>query len=135
MKALLVIAAIVMVAGSALAGELSWKQDYDKALIDAKAGKKLVMVDVYTDWCGWCKKLDRDVYTDKHVQELVAKDFIPVKINPEKTAYNRRIADKFGVRGYPHILFLDGDGKKLGEISGYVPADEFAKRLERAASK
>ena len=135
MKALLVTAVVLTVAGSAFASAVNWKQDYDKALADAKQNKKLLVVDVYTDWCGWCKKLDKDVYTDKRVQELIAKDFIPVKINPEHGSRNKQLAEKFGVRAYPHIVFLDGDGKKIGEISGYVPADEFAKRLEHAVSK
>lgn len=114
---------------------LDWEHDYDKALEKAKKDKKVVMVDVYTDWCGWCKKLDKDVYGDAKVSEKLSKDFIACKINPEKSAQNRKIADKFGTRGYPHIVFVNGDGKKISEIGGYLPAKEFLKQLEKITEK
>ena len=92
------------------------------------------MVDVYTDWCGWCKKLDRDVYADAKVSEKLAKNFVAVKINPEKTSRAAQLAKQFGTRGYPHIVFVNGDGKKIGEIRGYVSANEFLQRLDKVAS-
>ena len=63
---------------------VDWEHNYDAGLERAKKDKKLVMVDMYTDWCGWCKKLDRDVYADAKVSEKLARNFVAVKINPEK---------------------------------------------------
>jgi thiol:disulfide interchange protein len=120
---------------NAWAGPVSWENNFDQALAKAKAGKKLVMVDIYTDWCGWCKKLDRDVYTNAHVEEKLAKEFVSVKLNPEKGAGNAQLARQFGTRGYPHIVFTDADGKKVAEIRGYIAADVFLKQLEQLTAK
>jgi thiol:disulfide interchange protein len=120
-----------MVAASARAESVNWQADFDKAVASAKKDGKLVVVDLYTDWCGWCKKLDRDVYSDPKVIQKLAKDFVAVKINPEKTARARQLAQQFGTRGYPHIVFVNGDGKKIDELGGYVPAVKFLEKLDK----
>jgi thiol:disulfide interchange protein len=119
----------------ARAGSVDWERNYDQALEKAKADKKLVMVDIYTDWCGWCKKLDQVVYKDKAVEEKLGKDFVSVKINPETNAKGAKLVKEFGTRGYPYIVFTDAAGKKIAEIRGYVPAAEFLKQLEQLTAK
>lgn len=114
---------------------VNWENNYDTALLKAKKEQKLVMVDVYTDWCGWCKRLDKDTYGNKEVETKLSKNFIAVKINPEKSAKNASLAKEFGTRGYPHIVFLDAAGKKLSEIGGYLPAGDFLKRLDKVAEQ
>jgi thioredoxin-related protein len=119
---------------SAWAG-VAWEQNYDAALAKAKKENKLVMVDVYTDWCGWCKKLDKDTYSQKDVEAKLTKEFIALKINPEKSAQNKQLAKQFGTRGYPHIVFLDAAGKKLSEIGGYLPPKDFLMRLNEVTEQ
>lgn len=114
---------------------VNWENNYDTALLKAKKEQKLVMVDVYTDWCGWCKRLDKDTYGNKEVETKLSKNFIAVKINPEKSAKNASLAKQFGTRGYPHIVFLDAAGKKLSESPGYMPADKFLKRLDEVTEQ
>jgi thioredoxin-related protein len=135
MKTYVAILTTMLMATGLLAKELTWETDYEKALTTAKNSNKIVMVDVYTDWCGWCKKLDRDVYSNNAVQEKLANGFVAVKINPEKSGKNRQFAQKHGTRGYPHIVFLDVSGNKIDEIQGYLPADRFTAALERVAQK
>ena len=135
MKAFGMIVAAVMTAGVVMAGEVKWEKNYDDGLAQAKKESKLVMVDVYTDWCGWCKKLDKDVYTQKEVGDKLAKDFVAIKLNPEKSAKNKKIVSGFGVQGFPTILFLNADGKEIGRIGGYVPADKFVKQLDEISKK
>src|SRR5258706_6332882 len=106
--------------------DVKWEHSYDTALETAKKEKKLVMVDVYTDWCGWCKRLDKEVYSDKTVTEKLNKSFVALKINPEKSQKNAKLSKQFGTKGFPHIVFLDTTGKKIHEIGGYVPADAFS---------
>jgi uncharacterized protein YyaL (SSP411 family) len=57
----------------------SWNEGYPRALKE----KKILLVDAYTDWCGWCKKMDRDTYTNPEVLKLLNKYFVTVKFNPE----------------------------------------------------
>ena len=114
---------------------VDWGHDYDAALEKAKKDKKLVMVDLYTDWCGWCKKLDKDTYSDKDVAAKLAKDFIAVKVNPEKSQRNAKLAKDFGTTGYPHIVFVDASGKKVSEIGGYLPAAQFLEQLNKISEK
>ncbi|MEO6938565.1 MAG: thioredoxin fold domain-containing protein [Candidatus Kapaibacterium sp.] len=125
--------------GSALrASESEQFVPFEKALSDAKTQNKLVLVDVYTDWCGWCKKLDRDVYPSAEVQKELKTYFTATKIDAESQAvhfYNgkqlteRQLAAGWAVSGYPTILFLDANGNVLRIISGYHPPSEFAQLL------
>jgi thioredoxin-related protein len=134
MKTIISALVTVLVATVAHAEKVNWEHNFERALEHARKNKKLVMVDLYTDWCGWCKKLDRDVYKDKKVEQKLAKDFITVKINPEATASGAKLARQFGTRGFPHIVFTDATGKKIDEIIGYVPADAFLKRLDKVTA-
>jgi thioredoxin-related protein len=120
----------MLVVSAAWAKPVEWATDYEKALADAAKTKKIIMIDLYTDWCGWCKKLDKDVYANKTVEDKLGANFIAVKANPEKTKWAAELAKKFKVRGFPYIVFLDAKGNKLKDIGGYVPADKFAEILD-----
>ncbi len=129
------ILAVLLLTTVARAADLTWEHDYDKALASAKESKKIVMVDLYTDWCGWCKRLDRDVYANPDIQAKLAKNFVPLKINPEKSQKGAQLASKFGLRGYPYIAFLDADGKKISTIEGYLPTADFGNALDGVVKK
>lgn len=111
---------------------IAWSQDFAKAVKQAKATNKLVMVDFYTDWCGWCKVLDKKTYPDKNVVRLTHARFIPVKINAEKEG--QAAATKYGVRSYPTILFIDGNGSVAGRIGGYAPPGPFAEQMQKIST-
>lgn len=131
MKQIMTILTACLLATGTWALEIDWQKNYDTALEKAKKDKKLVMVDIFTDWCGWCKKLDRDTYSDKGVQAKLAKDFIAVKVNPEKSEAGQKLQQQLGGRGYPFIVFVDADGKKISQIGGYVNAARFLDQLEQ----
>jgi len=132
MKRLLVVSALLAASASLFAaGSIKWKTSYESALSEAKASHKLVMVDFYTDWCGWCKKLDADTYPAP-VVEKEAENFVPVKVNAEKEG--KAAADKYKVTGYPTILFVQPDGTLAWKIVGYMPPDDFAKQMHLAST-
>jgi thioredoxin-related protein len=114
------------------ASEIRWVKSLDQALQQAKRSNKLVMADFYTDWCTWCKRLDKDTYTNDRVVQLSAQ-FVSVKVNAEKEG--RRAAQRYGVNGFPTILFLTGSGEVAGKITGYRPADPFADEMSRIATE
>jgi thiol:disulfide interchange protein len=125
----------LLVFGTSVFAVVEWGHDYDAALETAKKDKKLVMVDLYTDWCGWCKKLDKDTYSDKDVEAKLTKDFVAVKVNPEKSQRNAKLSSDLGTTGFPHIVFIDANGKKVAEIDGYLPAAQFLEQLNRISEK
>lgn len=108
-----------------------WLQSLDEALTRAKETKKPIMIDFYAEWCGWCKKLDKEVYAEARIIALSA-DFFCVKIDAEK---NAEIASRFGVRGYPTIVFLNPAGKEVAKIIGYRPVSDFLKSMLEARDK
>ena len=111
-----------------------WLTDIDKALALAKKRKMPVMLDLYTDWCGWCKRLDKDVYPDKAVKAL-AKKFICIKANPEKDKVAKEWAEYLGVTGFPYIAFFNAKGKPVLTLPGYADAPTFALVLTDALAK
>jgi thiol:disulfide interchange protein len=108
-----------------------WETDFDAALARARKENKIVMVDVYTDWCGYCKKLDREVYANPRVQEKLSEMIVPVKVNPEKSVAHARVAHRFGTKAYPHIIFVNANNETIHEIPGYLPLDYFLQTLDR----
>jgi thioredoxin-related protein len=107
---------------------------WDPGLQEAGSAGRPVLVDVYTDWCGWCKRMDREVYSRRDVQDYLARKFVVVRLNAEsnevaryegRTYSSRALAARFGVNGYPTTIFLGSDGNYLGNVPGYTPADRF----------
>ena len=106
---------------------------YDIGLKRAKKEDKHVFIDFSTKWCGWCKKMDKETFSDPKVIEILNNDFIPVKVDGDskreldidgyKITEKNLTAREFGVRGYPTFWFLKPDGTKLGAISGYKPTN------------
>ncbi|HUM01505.1 MAG TPA: thioredoxin fold domain-containing protein [Thermoanaerobaculia bacterium] len=94
---------------------------FGDALDRAQTENRLVMVDVYTDWCGWCKKLDSETFGDLRVAEAL-KNVISIRVNAEKGGES--VAARYGVRGFPTVLFLSASGDVVRKIEGYVDADE-----------
>jgi protein disulfide-isomerase len=106
-----------------------WDDDYEKALAQAKTEKKMVLLDFTgSDWCGWCIKLDKEVFSKaefkKYAKEnlvLVEVDFPQGKSQSAKLkAQNAKLKNEHGIRVYPTIIVLDSEGKKVGEL-GYQP--------------
>lgn len=116
--------------GLVQAGEMPWVKDWATAQQTAKSTGKIVMIDFYTDWCGWCKRLDKDTYTDTKVVQL-ASQFVPIKLNAEKDGVEVAQKYKDHVQGFPTILFLDAQGELVGKIGGYLPAGPFAEQMTK----
>ena len=108
--------------------ESSWITDYKKAQEDAKAGKKLMLLEFTgSDWCGWCMKLDKEVFSTPEFQNYASRNLILVKVDfprrrPQTEALkkqNEELAQKYGIQGFPTIIVLNGQGEKVGEL-GYM---------------
>lgn len=83
----------------------------------AAAEDKLIFMDAYTTWCGPCKWMTRNTFTDQAVADFYNENFINLKMDMEK-GEGPKLARKYRVRGYPSLFFLHADGSvahtKLG---------------------
>lgn len=118
--------------------EIVWHR-YDDGLQLASKVNKHVFVDFTADWCGYCRKMEREVWTDPRVIDILNNDFVPVRVNGEskrelnidgyKISERNLAVREFGVRGFPTFWFLKSDGTKLGPLGGYRPADFMVEAL------
>ncbi|WP_142723159.1 thioredoxin fold domain-containing protein [Chryseobacterium sp. ON_d1] len=90
----------------------------------AKKEKKLVFIDAYASWCGPCKMMEKNVFTQKSVSDYYNTNFINARFDMEK-GEGRDIASKFGVRSYPTYLFLNGEGELVSRNTGYMEESLF----------
>ena len=100
----------------------------------AQKSNKIIFLDAYTDWCGWCKVLDKETFTNKEVIDFINLNFIPVKYEME-TGFGKTLAMKYRVRGFPSQLFFSPDGKLIYTSSGYMPPKAFIEMLTKAVDK
>ena len=94
--------------------------------IKAKALKenKLIFIDAYTSWCGPCKRMAREVFTNDTVADYYNKNFVNAKIDMEK-GEGVDIAKQYDVRCYPNLLFVDGNGNIVHRVAGGMSPKEF----------
>lgn len=116
------------------ASEIKWL-GFNEGYALAKKTKKIMLVDVYTDWCGWCKRMDRDAYGKSEIIDMVSKDFVPIKFNPEiegvtytfngKTYSGGELAgaiSDYKLSGYPTTIFIQPKNNKKNIVVGYKDA-------------
>lgn len=113
------------VARKTIATGIKWGNSLEKAVAEAKKSDKVIMIDFYTDWCTFCKKMDVEAYIDKEVVDLSAKT-IPIKIDAER---QMAVSRRFGVDRFPMVLFVDKNLTVVGRIDGYMKPAEFAKEM------
>ncbi len=144
MKRLFLSLAAVLALGS-LASADEWLTDYAKALAQAKAENKPVLIDFTgSDWCGWCMKLDREVFSLGDFKNYAAQKLVLLKIDfprgralpAAEKAQNEKLASQYRIQGFPTIVVLKSDGSKAGEL-GYLPGGPkaFISELEKVTPK
>ncbi len=105
------------------------KGTYQEVLDLAAQQNKIVMIDFITDWCKWCVETDRKVYTNPEVASFANSNQINWKIDAEK-GEGPDLAKKYGVKGYPTIIFADSKGAEIDRIYGYLPAEQFLVKMK-----
>lgn len=102
--------------------------DFNEAVKQSQAENKLVFIDFYTDWCGPCRKMSKEVFPQKQVGDYFNSQFVCIKLNAEKEG--KELAQQFEVKAYPTFVIADQQGKAKVTITGAFPADAFVAKVK-----
>ncbi|MBP6732348.1 MAG: thioredoxin family protein [Chitinophagales bacterium] len=105
--------------------------DWARARTEASSKNKYIFVDAYTDWCYWCKVMDKQTFPDKEVVKFMSENFVPLKLEMEHN-YGINVAMKYRVRSFPTFLVFSSDGHLVSKISGYMEPATFLGKLKEA---
>jgi len=130
------------------AEEVKW-YTWEEAIALTEENPKKLFIDMYTDWCGWCKRMDATTFRDPEVVKLLNTEFYPVKFDAEQkedVVYKdhtfkfidsgRRGVHELayslldGNLGYPSYVYLDEAQRRITISPGYKPADKMTVELE-----
>lgn len=124
----LAILAATFVGSAFAAPPPGWTEDYQKAVEKAKAEKKNILLDFTgSDWCGFCKALDREVFSSGQFKSWAHANVVLVKVDfpkstpqsPKVKQQNEGLKAKFPFNGYPTVVVIDAEGKEVVRKSGY----------------
>jgi thioredoxin-related protein len=139
---------------SAQGNEVKW-YSFEEGMKLAKKKHKYVIVDIYTDWCGWCKKMDNETFRDPSVVNYLNESFVAIKLNAEEKnaiAFNGNIYTNpkpalqrsthqlavllAGSRlAYPTYIYLDSKGKTITSSQGYMQPEDLLPLLKYVGSE
>ena len=123
--------------------EFTWYTDWDKGIEAAIKEQKPALVDFYADWCGYCKKMDKETFAASEIKSRLADGWIGIKINGEdknkratiegKSVNYRELMQHFGIKGFPTMLIIDKEGNAVEPYTtdiNYVPPKPFGPILD-----
>jgi len=124
---------------------MSWAE----AMEASKVEKRKIFVDVYTDWCGWCKVMDKNTFAEAAVAKILNEKFYPVKFDAEQTneivfsghtfkfipqgnrgVHELAVALLNSQMSYPTVVFLDEEFRMIQPLAGYQKAPEFHRVIQ-----
>ena len=127
MKTILKTVAVMLATSTlALAGE--WGHDWEAAKAQAKKENKPILINFTgTDWCGWCIRLEKEVFTKKAFKDYAKENLVLMEVDfprkkkqsDEVKAQNKKLDKEFKIEGYPTIFLLDAEGNKISGDIGY----------------
>ncbi len=125
--------------------KIKWRS-FEDAIALNKENSRKIFIDVYTDWCGWCKRMDKSTFADPEIARYMNEKFYAVKLNAEtkdtinyrgtayvnpqpsrkRSSHQLAIALLRGKMSYPSYVVLDENNKPFTALSGYMAVDRFA---------
>ena len=139
MKKLILLISFVLIGITVQAQEkIEWMK-FEEAVAANQKDPKMLLVDVYTDWCGWCKKMEALTFKDPEVVSYINERFYAVKLNAEDTErtfdfmgkeYSEaKMAAVMRVQSYPNFVIIDETLKNITQLPGYREPDQFLEGL------
>lgn len=121
--------------------------DFNEGMAKARKENKIALIDAYTDWCGWCKVMDKNTFSNAEIMQMIEKDFVPIKFNPEKPGKYLVGSDTLNGRqllgaisggkhsGYPTIYFYIPEKNTMLQQAGYQAPEQFKSVLTKILSQ
>jgi len=100
------------------------EEDWDQALKEAQETQKPIFVDFYTDWCGWCKVMDKKTFSVDSVGEYMNENYVCLKIDAE-SGMGRMLSMKHRIGSFPTFGIFNADGRLVSKILGYKEVSPF----------
>jgi len=110
-----------------------WHDQLEPALAAAAEGGRYVLVDLYADWCGWCKKLEREVFSTPEFSTFAA-DYVLLRVDVEDGGEGTWLQHRLGVTTLPTLAIVDAKLARVGTVSGFKPQPLMALAIERTVS-
>ena len=118
---------------------------YTEGMELAAKEKKHVVIDFYPTWCVWCKRMDQQTFSDPEVKRFLAGNFVTIRVNAEDTTQRityqgkeytpASLARRFGIRGYPTLVYLDREGQLIRAVPGFMNARQFLSLIQGIAKE
>lgn len=150
---ILLLLTLSVVTLSAQEAEINW-MSWEEAMEASKQEPRKIFVDVYTDWCGWCKKMDKSTFKDASIVKELNKNFYAVKFDAEQKKVINFSGNEFkfvaagrrgyhqlayalldGRMGYPAFVYLNESFERIMLSPGFKQVDQLQKELEYASSE
>ncbi|MFQ5962818.1 MAG: thioredoxin family protein [Candidatus Scalinduaceae bacterium] len=118
----------IMVLFCVRAEAIEWETDFEKALSAARTSGKYILLDFSgSDWCGWCMKLEKEVFNKDDFKNFAREHLVCVLVDfPRQKKQSKKLkqqnwelAKKYGIRGYPTVIMLSPEGELVGK-TGYL---------------
>lgn len=126
-KRTLLMLAVALFAMNAEAGS-TWFKTIDAAQKEAKKKNQLIFVDLFAEWCGWCKRAEQDIFPSEKFQKAT-DDMVLLRLDTEDRGEGTRLASNMGVTSLPTFLVLTDDLVVAGMIRGYAETDVFSAQV------
>jgi thioredoxin-related protein len=141
----LLMAVLILACGPRPGHAFEWRTDLSRAAADASQNQRLLLLNFSgSDWCGWCKKLDAEVFSQPAFQAYAASNLVAVladfprrtKLDEKLQAQNDRLMRHFQVEGFPTILLFNPAGEFIARL-GYQPGgpEAFIQSIQQAQAR
>mgnify|MGYP001299957172 CR=1 FL=1 len=132
---------LLLAAGPTKSSKAKWETKFEKAKEQAEEKGLPILADFTgSDWCGWCIKLDEEVFSQKEFKEYASENLVlfmadyprAKKQSASEKKQNEELAQKYSIQGFPTILLLDAEGEVLAR-TGYQPggAEKYVEHIKK----